>query len=187
MNRHLFAAILAGLLACACLAQDAATPSDGQVLKVQRKLFFRGYQPGPCDGVLGPRTVRALESFQVEHGLRDTGTFTEDTLMVLGVDGLARLPRDANPPSLRLQQFLQAHAYLAETPDGLIGRKTWMALQTYLQHRGFYQGRVDGIAGPGTRDAIARLQRSLGIEETRLINDITVTALVKASQPAAGG
>lgn len=37
--------------------------------QVQRQLAKRGYDPGPVDGVAGPKTQRALRQFQQSQGL----------------------------------------------------------------------------------------------------------------------
>ncbi len=36
--------------------------------QVQQQLAKRGYDPGPVDGVAGPKTQRALRQFQQSHG-----------------------------------------------------------------------------------------------------------------------
>ena len=43
------------------------------VFQVQRKLAKAGYDPGPPDGVLGPRTETAIRRFQQQEGLEVDG------------------------------------------------------------------------------------------------------------------
>lgn len=43
------------------------------VRKVQSALLRLGYAPGPADGLMGPRTKRAIRRFQRDNGLRQTG------------------------------------------------------------------------------------------------------------------
>lgn len=50
---------------------------------VQKLLTDLGYEPGPVDGQWGPKTKRAVESFQADAGLEPTGALTPDLLRKL--------------------------------------------------------------------------------------------------------
>ena len=66
----------------AAAAQDLAA--------VQQELADLGLDPGPIDGLIGPRTRAALFAFQAEKGLPGTGKLDTATLRsLLGVDRLA--------------------------------------------------------------------------------------------------
>jgi hypothetical protein len=52
---------------------------------VQAKLIQKGYDPGPIDGIHGPRTRKALESYQRDHGLVVDGLPGKLTLKSLGL------------------------------------------------------------------------------------------------------
>lgn len=57
---------------------------DRQHVKyIQSSLLQAGYNPGPVDGVLGPRTRAALKSFQKANYLKGEGAITEATLKAL--------------------------------------------------------------------------------------------------------
>ncbi|HKU95472.1 MAG TPA: peptidoglycan-binding domain-containing protein, partial [Vineibacter sp.] len=45
-----------------------------EVAQLQGRLRALGFNPGPADGVVGPRTVTAVREFQAAHGLTVTGT-----------------------------------------------------------------------------------------------------------------
>ncbi len=47
---------------------------------IQKELGDRGYDVGPADGMIGPRTVRAIETYQRDAGLPIDGLAT-DTLL----------------------------------------------------------------------------------------------------------
>lgn len=47
-------------------------------LDVQNLLNLLGYQPGPADGLYGIRTMRAIEAYEEDSGLRVTGAVTTD-------------------------------------------------------------------------------------------------------------
>jgi len=57
-------------------------------------------------------------------------------------------------------------------PDQVIAN-----VQTALQQQGYYQGEVDGLLGPQTRDAIAGYQRDHGLYETASIDQLTLESL----------
>lgn len=42
-------------------------------LDIQRRLTALGFDPGPADGIRGPRTIRAIKAFQKERGLHVDG------------------------------------------------------------------------------------------------------------------
>ncbi len=50
------------------------------IRSVQARLTTLGYDPGPVDGMMGPKTRSAIERFQGESGLERTG---EPTLGLL--------------------------------------------------------------------------------------------------------
>ena len=71
------------------LAQD--------VKAAQSALQEKGHNPGPIDGVMGPRTREALKSFQTASGLETTGTLNKETAEKLDVDlGLSKDFEDMN-------------------------------------------------------------------------------------------
>jgi peptidoglycan hydrolase-like protein with peptidoglycan-binding domain len=69
----------------------AAATMDARVRAVQEKLKAQGKDPGPIDGILGPRTAQALREYQKDEGLPVTGKADRQTLATLGVEG-------ASPP-----------------------------------------------------------------------------------------
>lgn len=61
------------------------------VASVQRALVARGYYRGAITGVIDPRTIAAIERFQVAQNDVHTGVLTLQTARALG---LVALPRD---------------------------------------------------------------------------------------------
>ena len=53
---------------------EVSTTNREHIARVQRGLASLGYDPGPTDGKLGPRTRAAIREFQAREGLPVTGT-----------------------------------------------------------------------------------------------------------------
>ncbi len=85
--------ILFGALMFAVFMTDLAASDDTEartraetVMRVQVALQDKGYEPGPTDGIWGPRTRRAVIRFQREEGLEANGRLDNETLARLDVD-----------------------------------------------------------------------------------------------------
>jgi carboxyl-terminal processing protease len=59
--------------------------SSEQVKSVQKALQAKGMDPGPIDGIMGPKTTAALKAFQKDQKLTDSGTLDDQTREKLGV------------------------------------------------------------------------------------------------------
>jgi peptidoglycan hydrolase-like protein with peptidoglycan-binding domain len=62
-----------------------AKTSAADVKSMQMALKDKGFDPGPADGVMGPRTRAALMDYQRKEGLTPTGRWDDETAMKLGV------------------------------------------------------------------------------------------------------
>ena len=60
--------------------------SKENVKQVQAALKSKGVDPGPEDGVLGPKTQQAIRDFQKSNNLSVTGRLDDKTASALGVD-----------------------------------------------------------------------------------------------------
>jgi len=120
--------------------------ADGakQVRVVQRTLRRLGWQPGPVDGLYGPRTEAAVTRFQAAAKVAADG--------IVGPRTRQALTRVTKEPLRRGAGFAQ--------PDG---SPRVRAIQVRLQRHGLRPGPVDGLFGPRTKAAVERLQRSRGI------------------------
>lgn len=65
-------------------AKSGGAKSD-QVKSVQQALQDKGHDPGPIDGVMGPKTMAALRAFQKDQKLPETGRLDDQTRGKLGV------------------------------------------------------------------------------------------------------
>ena len=71
-----------------------AKAGKADVVSMQQALKDKGFDPGPADGVMGPRTRAALRDFQKKEGLNPTGRWDHDTGAKLGVQMSATTPAD---------------------------------------------------------------------------------------------
>jgi peptidoglycan hydrolase-like protein with peptidoglycan-binding domain len=67
------------------------TLTPDRVSKLQQALQQKGFDPGPIDGVLGPRTREAVRNFQEKYGISST-EIDNQTLYALGGVELASRP-----------------------------------------------------------------------------------------------
>jgi hypothetical protein len=68
-------------------AEYATRAGNEQVRAAQGQLARLGFNPGPVDGVIGPRTTEAIRAFQRSQHLPESGRLTEDTLQRLRAAG----------------------------------------------------------------------------------------------------
>jgi hypothetical protein len=59
-----------------------------EVMAMQRSLREKGHNPGPADGIVGPRTRAALADYQRKEGLTPSGNWDDDTKSRLGVTAM---------------------------------------------------------------------------------------------------
>jgi hypothetical protein len=56
-----------------------------QVKTIQKALQDKGMDPGPIDGIMGPKTTAALKAFQKDQKLTESGRLDDQTRDKLGV------------------------------------------------------------------------------------------------------
>lgn len=66
--------------------QMSQSHSPEMVKQVQEKLSSQGYDPGPADGKMGPKTQQALKKLQEDRSLKTSGQLDQQTLATLGLD-----------------------------------------------------------------------------------------------------
>lgn len=92
MIRHRFSFLIPVLALVFCLTVPALaaledSPQDRQLIRqVQQKLNDEGFDAGPVDGILGPKTEAALERFQADNGLTQSGRLNQETLKKLDIE-----------------------------------------------------------------------------------------------------
>ena len=82
------------------LTDKAAAKTDRmEVRNLQQSLKDKGYDPGPIDGIHGPRTSAAVREYQAKEGLTVTGRLDDDTMGHLNGTGTVRTGSDGTAPA----------------------------------------------------------------------------------------
>jgi peptidoglycan hydrolase-like protein with peptidoglycan-binding domain len=68
-------------------SRGASASAGGTTRQAQSALNSRGYDVGQPDGVMGPRTTRAVRDFQQANNLQTSGRLDQATLAALNVSG----------------------------------------------------------------------------------------------------
>jgi peptidoglycan hydrolase-like protein with peptidoglycan-binding domain len=71
--------------------------ASGDTRGAQQALQAKGYNPGPIDGIYGPRTTAAVRDFQKAEGLKVTGKMDADTRAKLMASSGAGSTPSASP------------------------------------------------------------------------------------------
>jgi peptidoglycan hydrolase-like protein with peptidoglycan-binding domain len=69
--------------------QEGPAKASARVRSAQQALMDKGYNPGPVDGVMGPRTKAAVTDFQRKEGLEANGSLDMQTMSRLGAQAKA--------------------------------------------------------------------------------------------------
>lgn len=93
----------AALYSCACdydrvIRAELPYPSGADIACLQTHLATFGFDPGPPDGVYGPRTAAAVAVFQRSRGLEPDGVLGPRTWIALGKTGASLVAQGPAPP-----------------------------------------------------------------------------------------
>jgi hypothetical protein len=151
------AAIAAGIVTTLALAPAAEARPNANVAALQVALRALHHYHGHTDGIMGPRTRRAVRRFQKRRGLRVDGVPGRRTRRALGRRGRPRV-------GSRVMRR---------------GHRGWdiAALQFMLKRRGFSPRSIDGGFGPRTGRKVRRFQRAVGIRADGRAGPATIRAL----------
>jgi len=126
----LFPAILITTVSAAELKSPSPL-SPRTIRQAQEALKNKGRDPGPIDGVLGPRTVAALNAYQKAEGLATTGRLDAKTMESLGIPVVPE-PRSRAEHVRELQAALADRGFDPGPADGVMGVRTRAALRKYV-------------------------------------------------------
>jgi len=153
------------------------------VSEIQAMLILLGYLEAPVDGRYQEPTEEAVKTFQADVGLTDDGIVGPATWEKL----LPNPSTEFTPPAVPETPVAEA------TPDeteedapielpilrkGMTGPAVTRVQET-LSARGFYNGAIDGIFGPGTEAAVKAFQSSAQLAADGVVGPATWGALLQ--------
>lgn len=134
------------------------------VAAVQQELINLGLFGGPADGIEGELTVKAIEDYQHQNGLPESGHADQQVLDQI------RYTRQLVAASGTTNSIAQL------SQDGRI-----RMVQIGLSDLGYTPGAIDGFLGDATRQAIRQFQHDRGLPETGEISDDLIAELKDVS------
>lgn len=174
------------------LAQASTRPTlrlgstGNAVSEIQAMLILLGYLENPVDGRYQEPTEAAVKDFQADVGLTDDGIVGPATWEKL----LPNPSTEFTPPAVPETPVADAET----TPDeeaeadapielpilrqGITGPAVARVQET-LRVRGFYNGEIDGIFGPGTEAAVKDFQSSVQLAADGVVGPATWSALLQ--------
>lgn len=124
--------------------------SKGDAVKLaQTNLKARWYDPGPIDGLFGPKTDKAVRYYQLDRNLTGDGIVGPRTWERLDPPTVQK--GSTGPAVTMLQHLLADYGYGPGASDGDFGPNTESAVKAFQTDWGL---QVDGIAGPKTWAAL---------------------------------
>jgi peptidoglycan hydrolase-like protein with peptidoglycan-binding domain len=145
-------------------------PGKDQIQRAQALLKVSGANPGPIDGILGPKTRAALQTFYSRCktvsdlvGSPDREIFQQDAVEIQATAPLPSKEQTEavvsdSPPLLESvkDQSRKANTLVGQN----ISREQIRLVQIRLKASGFDPGPIDGILGPKTRMALQQELRA---------------------------
>lgn len=99
--------------------------SSSEIAEIQQRLAMLGYDPGPADGFMGPRTQAAISLFQSDFDLAVTGEPSADLLTRLRTVRQAPSTFDSVPPRSEVRPVPSSGSPLSEAaPPAKVAQRT---------------------------------------------------------------
>ena len=158
-------------------------PSFEDTVATQAVLKTLGLYNGAVDGIAGPGTEAAVSAWQRTNKLPSTGYLTDAQITTLkrqaatSVTGPTTIPPSTSAPApLQVSRTVGLDKPVLARPNPPSVEDT-VAIQAALKASGFYNGAVDGLAGPGTESAVSAWQRANKLPSTGYLTETQITAL----------
>lgn len=152
-----------------------------QVRQVQALLNARGYDAGPADGVMGPKTRDAIRTYQADAGLPVTGDVSSTLITNLKASSsVVTYPVQPTYPVGGASEFDQP------LDPSLSGKDLIIAIEKELERLGYnVEENDDGILQRESRQALRQFQRDAGLTVS---DEPTVAALaaMRSGRPIPG-
>ena len=162
--------------------------SGEDVTFLQQKLAHAGLYSGPINGKFGELTESAVKKFQGNLGLKVDGIVGSHTWAKLETNSFPKNPQ--NPGNFPYTPYPHqtpiapdnfpktVPQYKIHAKKGDRGSKI-SYLQEELLFRGFYQGKIDGVYGSQTENAVKRFQSAHNLAITGFVDEFTLKELQK--------
>lgn len=148
--------------------------NDGQstedIKKIQLTLKHKGYYNGIVDGIFGSGTESALKNFQQANGLVADG--------VAGAKTIEKLYTSSNAKNNynTVSSLDQIDSLPKPCKPGDSGEDV-IKIQQALQLMGYYKGKIDGVYGKATINAIKAVQKSNRLTIDGIAGNATINLL----------
>ena len=141
---------------------------DPTVKDVQETLRELNFYDGAVDGLFGPNTRVAIETYQSKMGLRVTGTVDDSLLDQLGTGSVkpAVLPSPAPRREVAEPAVASASDEAVAKPASLVRDERIAKVQAGLREFGNEAIEIDGLMGARTAAAIKEFQSLFGLKVT---------------------
>lgn len=165
--------------------KNGSTGDDAKL--VQTRLKELGYYTGKVDGKFGASSVKALEAFQQNNGLKVDGAAGSDTYAVLFSVTALRAGVTPTPQAIATPTPGPTATMAPITKDNVVTIKQGVTGQavTYLQNRltvlGYYQANADGTCKADDVAAIKAFQKKNGLSADGVAGYETQTKLYSTS------
>jgi peptidoglycan hydrolase-like protein with peptidoglycan-binding domain len=173
----------APLLATRGVAEPEPAKGDPLVRSVQVALSRAGLYAGAVDGIVGPQTKAAIESFERSAGREPTGEASVDLLAaILSAEAPARTGSTTQLATSTDDSITEVAQDEPVPGDPLVA-----SVQNALALSAYGPLTADGVVGPDTRAAIMRFQRDHSLPVTGEISDGLIVELRATGAMRDGG
>jgi peptidoglycan hydrolase-like protein with peptidoglycan-binding domain len=146
-------------------SQQAVAKSDPVVQRVQGVLKEIGYYDGTVDGLTGPATRKAIETYRQKMGLSVSGAIDGALLDHLGIATTASVVPQPAPRSDTTGTVPKPAPANAMTDQQKTDARL-VKIQAGLRAFGNNDIKMDGVIGARTKSAIREFQSLFGLPET---------------------
>lgn len=129
------------------------------VVAIQKALQNLGFETGPADGLIGPRTIESIKGFQLDIGMPNNGIEGNSIDYRTYVELMRRAGKNDGLENA-----------VPKFPSGPFSEGDYIRLQRILGVLGFSIGAVDGKLGSATNLALRRFQLSSDLPTTGIVN-----------------
>lgn len=148
--------------------QTMAKLNAQAITKIQRYFNEKGLLEDAPTGTLGPKTRRIIMNLRKDHKLPDTDPHQLDIGILLIVLG-----------DMNNQDYVKTYLEILEQ-QRILKEKTQSA-QEYLTALGFFNGKIDGLQGKATNEAIENFKKESKLKVNEELTDDLFKAFKKAT------